>query len=413
MPRVLLLIPTTSYKATDFIAAAEKLNIDLVVASDQRQTLEDVFPDRMLTLDFLDRKASVNRVIAFAKAYPLDAVVATDEEAVTLAAIISSALGLSHNPIESVQATQNKYQLRQMLTQAQVPTPKADLFSITDVPESIALRMTYPVVLKPIHLSASCGVIRANNPNEFQAAFDRIKKILADREVLRRGKEAAQTILVESFIPGVEVALEGLLQNGTLSTLAIFDKPDPLDGPFFEETLYVTPSRLPETTQKAIQQTTQKACHAIGLRDGPIHAELRINEHGPFVIEVAARSIGGICSRTLRFGLGISLEEMVLQHALKIPIASLQRQNMASGVMMIPIPKAGVLVDVQGIGAAKGIAGIEGVVIMIRRKQKVVPLPEGRRYLGFIFAKGERPEEVEQALRLAHEKLRFEITSSN
>jgi biotin carboxylase len=411
MPRVLLLIPTTSYKAADFIAAAEKLNIDLVVGSDQRQTLEDVFPDRMLTLDFLDKDASINRVIAFAKTHPLDAVVSTDEDAVTLAAMISRGLGLSHNPIESVQATQNKCHLRQHLTQAHVPTPKADLFSITDLPETIALRMTYPVVLKPIHLSASRGVIRANNPEEFQTAFYRITKILADREVVRRGKEAAQTILVESFIPGVEVALEGLLQNGVLSRLALFDKPDPLDGPFFEETLYVTPSRLPKPTQEAIQQATQQACHAIGLREGPVHAELRINAQGPFVIEVAARSIGGICSRTLQFGLGISLEEVMLQHALKMPIASLQRQNRASGVMMIPIPKAGVLIDVQGVEEAKGIAGIEGVVIMIRRKQRVVPLPEGRRYLGFIFARGERPEEVEQALRLAHQALRFEITS--
>lgn len=409
MPRVLLLIPTHSYRATDFLAAAEKLNIEVVVGSNERQALEAVVPDRALTLNFLNRKAAAQKVVSFSQKYPIDAVVSTDEDAVLLAATLSQTFGLSHNPFEAVQATKDKSLLRQILSRANVPTARATCFSITDSPKEIAKEVSYPAVLKPVHLSASRGVIRANDSLEFIIAFERIRKMLSDPDVKRQGKAAARKILVESFIPGEEVALEGLLQKGMLSTLALFDKPDPLNGPFFEETLYVTPSRLSARRERSIHQLTQRACAAIGLREGPIHAELRINEQGPWIIEVAARSIGGICSRALKFGLGVSLEELILRHALNAPIASLKRETVASGVMMIPIPKAGVLIDVQGIEDAKKISGIEGVVIMIRRKQKVIPLPEGRRYLGFIFARGESPQQVESVLRRANQALQFKI----
>ncbi len=386
------------------------------MASNEKQTLEDIVPGHTLTLDFQNLDASIKKVIAFANEHPLDAVVSTDEDAVTLAAMISEALGLPHNPIFATEATKYKDQLRKILTRAAIPTPMANCFSITDPLEEIAQKVTYPCVLKPIHLSASRGVIRANTPEEFKSAFIRITKILSDPEVKRLGKgvttraEAAQKILVESFISGEEVALEGLVQNGKLTVLALFDKPDPLNGLFFEETIYVTPSRLSPIVQERIAVCTQQACDAIGLKEGPIHAELRVNENGPFIIEVAARSIGGICSRTLRFGLGVSLEEIILRHALKMPIDSLQRQSPASGVMMIPIPHAGILSDIEGVEEAVKVAGIEGVTIMIRRKQKVIPLPEGRRYLGFIFAKGESPSDVEVALRKAHHALKFTIT---
>ena len=416
MPRVLLLIPTTSYKATDFLAASEKLNIDVIVGSNHRQTLESVAPGYSLPLSFDNLQEALPQALAFIKRYPIDAVVSTDDDAVVLAAQIAQSLGLSHNPPEATWATRNKYQLKKKLTDAGVQTACYECFSITDSPKEIAARLDFPVVLKPIHLSASRGVIRANTPEEFKTAFERIVTILKEPDS-RSHDESDQKILVESFIPGVEVALEGLLDNGTLTTLALFDKPDPLDGPFFEETLYVTPSRLSEATQQAIAQTAQQACDAIGLKEGPVHAELRVNEQGPFLIEVAARSIGGLCSRTLTFGLGISLEELILQQAMKRPFPALQRKEKGSGVMMIPIPaagsvqKAGVLMDIQGIDEAKKIAGIHQVVITIRRKQKVIPLPEGRQYLGFIFARGETPEQVEQALRQAHQALRFTIAS--
>ena len=391
------------------MTAAYKLGVDVIVASNERQTLEDIVPGHTLTLDFQNLPESVSKVVSFAKERPLNAVVSTDEDAVMLAVMISQHLGLPHNPIVSTEATRYKNQLRKMLTKAHIPTPMATCFSITDPLEEIVRNVPYPCVLKPIHLSASRGVIRADTPEEFKNGFSRITKILADPEVKRHDKEAAKKIIVESFIEGEEVALEGLLQNGRLTVLALFDKPDPLNGPFFEETIYVTPSRHPHTVQEKIAACTEQACTAIGLKEGPIHAELRINKVGPFIIEIAARSIGGICSRTLRFGLGVSLEEIILRQALKEPIASLTREDKASGVMMIPIPAAGILVDVQGVEAAKKIAGILGIEIMIHRKQKVIPLPEGRRYLGFIFAKGESPSNVEAVLRKAHQMLRFTI----
>jgi len=408
MSCILLLIPTTSYRTSDFVTAAYKLGVELIVASNERQTLEEIVPGHTLTLDFYNLDESVNKVVSFAKERLIDAVVSTDEDAVILAAMISEALGLPHNPIAATETTKYKDRLRTVLTRASIPTPMAHCFSTTDSLDETAQGVSYPCVLKPIHLSASRGVIRADTQEEFKIAFLRIIKILSDPEVKRLGKEAAKKILVESFIAGEEVALEGLLQNGKLTVLALFDKPDPLNGPFFEETIYVTPSRLSLMVQEKIAVCTEQACFAIGLTEGPVHAELRING-GPFVLEVAARSIGGICSRTLKFGLGVSLEEVIVRHALKMPIDSLQRQQAASGVMMIPIPHAGRLANIEGVDEASKVAGIEGVTIMIRRTQKVIPLPEGRRYLGFIFARGENPSDVEAALRKAHRALKFTI----
>lgn len=413
MARLLLLIPSSSYRTADFLNAAERLGADVVVASNERQTLEEVVPGKSLTLDFTDPEGATEKAAAFARDYPIDAVVATDEEATVLAAMISEALSLPHNPVAAAAAAKDKARLRKILTEASVRTPASRIFSIDEPAEEIAKeiaeKITYPCVIKPTFLSASRGVIRADDPKTFEAAFQRLLRLLQEPEVKRLGREAAKKVLVEAFIPGEEVALEGLLQNGKLSLLALFDKPDPLNGPFFEETLYVTPSRLPAPVQKEIVASTQRATEALGLREGPIHAELRVNGRGPWIIEVAARSIGGLCSRTLRFGVGLTLEEVILRKALGLPIESLERQKKAAGVMMIPIPKGGILNDYTGVDEARRVPGIEEVTITLRRKQRVVPLPEGRRYLGFLFAKGESPGAVETVLREAHKKLKFDI----
>jgi biotin carboxylase len=266
----------------------------------------------------------------------------------------------------------------------------------------------FPCVLKPLTLSASRGVIRADDPAEFVAAFDRIRALLARPEVSVTG-DGARLLLAEEFVPGREVALEGLLTEGRLHTLALFDKPDPLDGPFFEETIYVTPSRLAPEVQDRITKVTAQACAALDLTEGPVHAELRVNDRGPWVIEVAARSIGGLCSRTLRFGTGMTLEELILRHALRWPIASFERERRPAGVMMIPIPRAGRLRAVHGKAEAEAVAGIEEVTITAHLTQELVPLPEGWQYLGFIFARADSAEAVESALRAAHVRLRFDI----
>ena len=407
-PRLLLLVPTTTYRTEDFVEAARRLDVELVVAAERPNTLAAALPDHLLTLPFADPAAAAALMRDYARTRPVAAVVPVDDATTVVGAAIGQALGLRANALAAVSATRDKQVMREALARGGVRQPGFVVFSITADPEGVAARARYPCVLKPLVLSASRGVIRADTPAQFVAAWSRIGAILAEPEVRALGA-GASSILVEDFVPGVEVSLEGMLTEGDLATLAIFDKPDPLDGPFFEETIYVTPSRLPESAQKAVAECAGRAARALGLSDGPIHAELRINDGGPWLIELAARSIGGLCSRTLRFGTGMSLEEIILRHALGWPIASLERERPAAGVMMIPIPRGGILDDVRGLEAARAVGGIEDVTISIPKGHPVVALPEGSRYLGFIFSRAAAPAEAEATLRRAHALLDFTI----
>jgi len=414
--RLLLLIPTTTYRTEDFMEAARRVDVDLVVASDRPNVMSGEFPDSLLTLPFSDPAAAVREVREYAARRPLDAVVPVDDVSAVAGAAIAGALGLRANPVAAVSATRNKLAMRAELARAGVPSPPFISFAVDDDPRVAARQVSYPCVLKPLVLSASRGVIRADGEVEFAAAFERIAAILASPDVRELG-EGADRILVEGFVPGFEVALEGLLTDGHLVTLALFDKPDPLDGPFFEETIYVTPSRLPVAAQAVIRECAAAAARALGLSDGPVHAELRLDQDAggrdrAWMIEIAARSIGGLCSRTLSFGTGMSLEEIILRHALGLPIASLARDRRAAGVMMIPIPRAGVLEEVEGLDEARAVPLVEDVVIAMHKGQEVVPLPEGSRYLGFIFSRADAPDAAEAALRLAHRRLRFVIRST-
>ena len=406
--RLLLLLPTTTYRTEAFVEAAAKLGVELVCASERPSTFEALAPDALVTLDFGDPDASAEAIARLAARRPIDAVVPVDDITTVVAAAISQRLGLKANALPAVTTARDKYAMRRCLAAAGVPVPRFRLVRLVDDPAGLAADVEYPCVLKPLALSASRGVIRANDPREFVAAFRRIAAIL-ERVEAPLPDEARRALLVEEFIPGREVALEGLLIGGTLHVLALFDKPDPLDGPFFEETIYVTPSRLAEAGQAQIAAVTRDACSALGLTEGPIHAELRVNARGPVVLEIAARSIGGLCSRTLTFGTGLSLEELILCHALGRSLESLERERRAAGVMMIPIPHAGRLASVRGADEAASVDGVEDVAITMHPGQEMVPLPEGWQYLGFIFARAETPDAVERALRRAHALLRFDI----
>jgi biotin carboxylase len=405
---LLLLLPTTTYRTEAFIDAATRLGVELVCASERPSTLGELSPNSLVTLDFANPLGSAETIARFAESRPIDAVVGVDDLTTVTAAAISQRLGLKANALPAVSAARDKHAMRRCLAEAGVPVPRFRLVELADDPASAAGKAEYPCVLKPLMLSASRGVIRANDPGEFVAAFERIAAILA-RPDAAPPAGARRALLVEEFVPGREIALEGLLVGGSLHVLAIFDKPDPLDGPFFEETIYVTPSRLPAAMQSRVAAVTRDACSALGLTEGPIHAELRVNDRGPFVLEVAARSIGGLCARTLTFGTGLSLEELILCHALGRPLESLERERRAAGVMMIPIPRAGGLVSVSGAAAARAVEAIEDVVITMHPGQEVVPLPEGWQYLGFIFARAQTPAAVEGALREAHARLHFDI----
>jgi biotin carboxylase len=301
--------------------------------------------------------------------------------------------------------------MRAALREAGVPVPDFRLHRLDEDPEAAAAAAPYPCVLKPLIFSASRGVIRADDRAGFVAAWRRIARLLHETRAERRAREedGAGALLVEAFVPGAEVALEGLLRGGALEILAIFDKPDPLDGPFFEETIYVTPSRHPAAVLAAVERVTRDGARALGLAEGPLHAELRLSPAGPVVLEIAARSIGGLCSRTLRFGAGLTLEEVLVAHAMGLPLEALRREARASGVMMLPIPRRGILHAVGGVDEARRVPGVEDVVVTVPEGREVVPLPEGDSYLGFLFAKGETPQAVEAALREAHGKLGFDI----
>ena len=408
MLRLLLLIPTTTYRTEDFVAAATKLDVELVVASERPNVLEAALPDNLLTLDLADPGKAARTVAEFARRHPVDAVVPVDDRTTVAAAAIAERLGLRSSALAAVAATRNKHRMREAFARAGVRSPSFTLLRLADDPEAAAETVRYPCVLKPTILAGSRGVIRADDGAAFVAAFGRIAAILERADTATLG-DGADEVLVEDFIPGREVALEGLLVTGELHVLALFDKPDPLDGPYFEETLYVTPSRLPAETQAAVAAETRWAARALGLTEGPVHAELRVNAEGPWVVEVAARTIGGLCSRTLRFGAGVSLEELVIRHALGVDLDSLERERRPAGVMMIPIPRGGVLRATRGRDAALAVPGIEEVTISAHVGQELVPLPEGSQYLGFIFARADTPEAVEEALRAGHRCLAFDI----
>ncbi|MFQ5876180.1 MAG: ATP-grasp domain-containing protein [Acidobacteriota bacterium] len=406
---MLLLLPTTTYHARDFVEAAHRLGVETVVGSERAQALEPLQPGGTLTVELGSPERAAERIAEFARRRPLRAIVPTDDGTAVVAAVASRRLGLPHNPPEGARAARRKDELRRLLRASGVRTPGWRLEPVGADPAAAAARAGYPCVLKPTFLAASRGVIRADGPDQFVAAFGRIRALLARSDVARKDADAAGIILVEEFVPGAEVAVEGLLLRGRLKVLAIFDKPDPLDGPYFEETIYVTPSRLPPRTRGAVVRTARAAAKAIGLAEGPVHAELRIGRGVPWVIEMAARSIGGLCSRALRFGTGLSLEELIVMHAVGQDVSRLERQREPAGVMMIPIPRAGVLKEIGGLASARAVPGVVDVTISATLGRPLEPLPEGSSYLGFIFARGHRPEDVEGALREAHRRLSFAI----
>ena len=415
-PRLLLLLPTATYRATAFVEAAHRLGVALTVASELPSTFEQAQPDRLLTLDFSDPERAAQQAYQFARTLPIAGVIGVDDTAAVVAAAIAERLGLKGNPVSAALAARDKHLQRSELARRGVPVPRFELHGLGEDVLDLAARVRYPCVLKPLRLSASRGVIRADDPPGFVAAFARLRQILEQPEVAACGGWA-RYVLVEDFVPGPEVALEGLVIEGRLHVLGLFDKPDPLDGPFFEETIYLTPSRVPEPARQAIVECGQAAAAALGLREGPIHAELRYNATGPWLIELAARPIGGRCSAVLRFAAGeggrgtgpASLEELIIRHALGMPLPTLEREERAAGVMMIPVPGAGVLREVRGITEARAVPLVEDVVITAHPGQALVPWPEGSRYPGFIFARGETSEAVEAALRAAHRRLAFVI----
>ena len=403
MPRVLLILPSGAYRAPDFVAAAAALGVDLVIGSDRAQAL-DPAGERSVVLDLDRPEAAAEQIVRYAQERPLEAIVAVDDAGVLTSTIAAERLELPHNPYYAAAATRDKIAMRQIFARTGMPQPPFRVLTADQDAGAVAETLGGPVVLKPTCLSGSRGVIRADDADAARAAASRIRGILADA-----GQDKDGPLLVEGFAPGREVAVEGMLRDGRFSTLAVFDKPDPLDGPYFEETIYVTPSRLEPAVLGRVEALCQQAVDALGLVEGPVHAEFRVDRTRVVILELAARSIGGLCGRALRFGIGTTLEELILRHSLGMDGEDLRREHAASGVMMLPIPRAGVLEAVEGVEEARGVPGITGLEITVAPGSALAPLPESDRYLGFLFARGLAPEEVEKSLRAAHARLRVRI----
>ncbi len=408
--RLLLVAATTGYQTRMFAEAAGRLGVACTLATDRCRSLDDPWWDGAIPVRF-DKPAEAARLAVLVGRGAFDGVVALGDAPAVLAAELAERIGVPFHSAAGARAAHDKHRMRQLFEQAGLAVPAYRRVPVSCDVERAAGESRYPCVLKPLGLSASRGVIRADTPEEFRAAFRRIVKILESAASRRRGAEESH-IQIEDYIPGQEFALEAIVTAGRLQALALFDKPEPLEGPYFEETIYVTPSRREAETVQAIIRTTEQAVSALGLVHGPVHAEMRVNERGVWMLEVAARPIGGLCAKALRFTGGMPLEELILRHALGEDVCSLQREDPASGVMMIPIPRAGIFQAVKGTEEAARVKGICGVEITAKAGQRLEPLPEGHSYLGFLFARAETPEQVEWALRRAHAVLEFEITAA-
>jgi len=414
--RVLVFAGKLGYQTRSFDAAARKLGVELAFVTDRCHQLDDPWGDRAIAVHFESPEAAAYTVMEEVRrsGERVDGILALGDRPAVAAAYVARGLGLQYNHPMAVEACRSKLRMREVFRDAGLRVPWFRAVALQPAPEPALLGISYPCVLKPLSLSASTGVIRANNREEFLAAAGRVRRVLESPEILASREANLGQMMVEGYIPGREVAVEGLLTDGELRVLAIFDKADPLEGPFFEETIYVTPSRLPAAQLREIERCAADAVRALGLSHGPVHAEFRINEEGVWPLEVAPRPIGGLCARALRFVRGgsdevIGLEELLLRHAVEMPVRDWNREAAASAVMMIPVPASGVLESVEGEESARATRYIVGLEITARLHDFIAAWPEGSSYLGFLFARAETADEVENALRAAQGKLRFAI----
>jgi formate-dependent phosphoribosylglycinamide formyltransferase (GAR transformylase) len=411
---VLLFASKLGYQTRAFDAAARRLGVRLFYVTDRCHELTNPWGDDALAVRFDAPEHAAARALGEFRKRNFTGILALGDRPAIAAAYTARSLGLPGNHPVAVEACHNKLRTREIFRAAGLRTPWFRTVPLAPQPEPALLDIHYPCVMKPLSLSASQGVMRADNREEFLAGIERLKHLFEQPDLRTQRESDFSQALVEEYLPGIEVAVEGILVDGELKLLAIFDKPDPLEGPYFEETIYVVPSRLPAQAQASIRRTAESAIRAIGLSHGPVHAEFRINQRGIWPIEVAPRPIGGLCARSLEFRSPghehlISLEELILRAAIGEGISRWEREPLASGVMMIPVPSSGVLEKVYGVEEAQHVGGITEVEITARLHDSILAWPEGSSYLGFIFAKGETAKEVEQGLRSAHARLRFTI----
>ncbi|MEO8679183.1 MAG: ATP-grasp domain-containing protein [Vicinamibacterales bacterium] len=413
MKRVLLLATTTGYQTRMFEEAAQRMGVELVYATDRCDQLDDPWRDGAIAVRFHEEWRSVDTLLKALEKTPVDGAIAVGDRPTVLGAQVAQLLGLRWHPPDAAAVARDKRRMRERLRAAGLAVPSFFAVPVTADPARLVSRVEWPAVIKPTVLSGSRGVIRVDDELSFLTAYARLSHLLDSPEVRELRDPEADVIQIERYIDGVEFAIEAVMDHGRFQVLAIFDKPDPLEGPFFEETTYVTPSRASGATLDAITRAVTAAATAIGLHHGSVHAECRVAADGVYVLEVAARPIGGLCAKALRFvnraGDRCGLEELLLRQALGEPVDGWSREAGASAVMMIPIPRGGIYRRVAGIEEARAVADVDDVLVTAKPDQRLVPLPEGASYLGFIFARASTPEAAEAAVKSAHAKLRFTI----
>ncbi len=402
--RLLLIGATTGYQTRVFAEAAERLGFELVLATDRCHVLDDPWGDRAIALRFEDPEGAAQTLAAEAR---VDGIVAVGDRPAYIAALAAERLGIPYNSSDSVHASRNKFLARERFRAARLLVPEFHRVPLAEGPDRAAQHAPYPCVLKPLGLSASRGVIRADNPTNsslLSAASKTSWPIPTSRGSTKirtafckwRHSSKAANSRWRGFSRAAACASSRFSISPIHSTVPSSRRPS-------------TSRRRakPESTQRAIVQATEGAIRALGLSHGPIHAEMRVNSRGVWMLEVAARPIGGLCARVLP-----GLEELILRHASGVDPGSIAATAPASGVMMIPIPREGIYADTEGLEQARAQPGIEDVIITAKLGQKLIPLPEGASYLGFIFARGESPDAVDRSLRSAHQHLRFEIATA-
>ncbi|HAK54899.1 MAG TPA: carboxylate--amine ligase [Acidobacteria bacterium] len=413
MPRVMLFATTTGYQVRVFGEAAERLGLELVFATDRCQALEDPWRDAAIPVRFHDEVASLRRLTEAMSGREVHGVLGVGDRPAVLAALAAEAFDLPARGVDGARAAADKLRYRRRLAEVGLPSPAFRAVRLGQIDSRPAAPLSFPCVVKPLALSGSRGVIRVDDQTEFDAALARVGRLLAQPEIRALRDPANDWVLVEAYVDGNEVAVEGLLDDGRLHVVTFFDKPDPLDGPFFEETIYATPTSLTPDRYAAIEAAVADTVRALGLTHGPVHAECRLGPDGVVVLEVAARPIGGLCARVLRCvdpaGRACSYEEVLLRHATGEAGCGFRRAPGASAVMMIPTPRAGHLRRVRGQDRAKAVRDVDDLVITAKSGQRLVPMPEGASYLGFIFARAGTAEDAVEAVRRAHAQLGFDI----
>ena len=402
--RFLLIAQPNSYRIAPYIKAAQNMGLEVMIASaGQHSLITEVHAGIHINLN--DIPTSLKTILDEATKKPFAGILGSDDSTVELAAAVAAELGLSHNPPEAARISQRKDLARAELSLSGAAVPIHCLIDLSKTIDNQMAGLPWPCVIKPLNLSASRGVIRTNNEQEFIEACTRIKKI-----IVHSADEFERThVLIEDYIDGIEIAYEGYLKKGELNTLTIFDKPEPLTGPYFEETIYVTPSQLCNDIQDNIKQTVQQACEIYGLKTGPVHAELRIDKNNkPWILEVASRTIGGDCARTLDSDNGFNIEELTIALAMNRPF-EIDSDEQCRGVMMMPIKKGGILRRVEGLSKAGKVEHVESIDIIIREGNELIPLPEGNQYPGYIFARADSQQKVINALQEAFSKLEFVV----